>query len=145
MLALLVTSFLSLTTNWELPVPKALRLYLDQTDPSHLITAIRPDGKSIVLPVTPLAFDSRMPTQFCSLTIAGGTFPYTLGELTIRLEDRQRTYMNVTIIAKFTQDGGKLSIPLTLGLRGGFLDGRKLLGEPDTIAPFGQKWVLEDP
>jgi len=30
-------------------------------------------------------------------------------------------------------------------IRGGFLDGRRLLAEPDPIAPFGQKWTLEEP
>ncbi|HEV3384742.1 MAG TPA: hypothetical protein VG097_07995 [Gemmata sp.] len=53
--------------------------------------------------------------------------------------------MNVTIITKLTQDGGRLTIPPVLGLRGGFLDGRRLLAEPDPSAVFGQKWTLEEP
>jgi hypothetical protein len=95
--------------------------------------------------VKPLTFVPALRPILKTLTIAGGIYPYTLGELTIQLEDRQRTIMTTTIIAKLTQDGGRLPIPLTLGLRGGFLDGRRLLAEPDPLAPFGQKWTLEEP
>jgi hypothetical protein len=93
----------------------------------------------------PLTFAASMHPMLKTLTIAGGTYPYTLGELSIQLEDRKGTLMNVTIIAKLTQDGGRFPIPLTLGLRGGFLDGRRLLAEPDPSARFGQKWTLEVP
>ena len=95
--------------------------------------------------VTPLPFDPLTPPQLRTITIAGGTFPYDLGELTIQLEDRNRTVFPVTVVAKLTQDGGRLTVPLTLGLRGGFLDGRILHGEPDPTAPFGQTWTLIDP
>jgi hypothetical protein len=95
--------------------------------------------------VRPLPFAQNMPSSLRQLTIAGGTYPYTLGEVSIQLEDRTGTVMNVAIIAKLTQDGGRLPIPFTLGLRGGFLDGRRLLAEPDPSAPFGQSWTLEEP
>jgi hypothetical protein len=92
--------------------------------------------------VTPLPFDALTPPQLRVLTIAGGTFPYTLGELTIQLEDQDGTVLPVTVIAKLTRDGGRLAVPLTLGLRGGFLEGRKLHAGPDATVPFGQAWGL---
>lgn len=95
--------------------------------------------------VTPLPFDARTPPPLRTVTIAGGTFPYDLGELTIRLEDRDRTHLSVTLVAKFARDGGRLAVPFTLGLRGGFLDGRTLHAEPDAAAPFGQRWALDGP
>ena len=95
--------------------------------------------------VTPLPFDPLTPPHLRTITIAGGTFPYDLGELTIQLEYRNRTVFPVTVVAKLTQDGGRLTVPLTLSLRGGFLDGRILHGEPDPTAPFGQAWTLADP
>lgn len=171
-----------------------LELYLDHTNPSHVITVSRPDGSSVRLPVlrlityanflgsqkpspnsgrhviceclidtgaywsiipqqiwqlflpgivTPLTFDASVPQVLREVVIGGRTYPYTLGELSIRLEDRRRKHMYVTIIAKLTQDGGHIGLPLILGLRGGFLEGRKLLAEPDYSAPYGQKWTLE--
>jgi hypothetical protein len=51
----------------------------------------------------------------------------------------------VTVVARLTHDGGTLTIPLSLGLRGGVIDGRILIGEPDLSAPFGQVWWLQDP
>lgn len=53
--------------------------------------------------------------------------------------------MDVTVIAQLTRDGGRLTIPMVLGLCGGVLDGRILRGEPDTTATYGQAWVLEEP
>jgi hypothetical protein len=50
----------------------------------------------------------------------------------------------VTIVAKLLQDGGRLAVPLTLGLRGGFLDGRKVRAEPERSAAFGQEWFVAD-
>ncbi len=41
--------------------------------------------------VTPLPFDAQTPPQLRVITIAGGTFPYELGELTIQLEDQDHT------------------------------------------------------
>lgn len=95
--------------------------------------------------ITPLPFDTRTPPPLRTVTIGGGTFPYDLGELTIRLEDRDRNHLSVTLIAKLAHDGGRLSVPFTLGLRGGVLDGRVLHAEPDPAAPHGQAWVLTDP
>lgn len=95
--------------------------------------------------VTPLPFDPLTPPRLRTTTIAGGTFPYTLGEFTLQLEDQDGTVLPVTVVAKLTQDGGRLPVPLTLGLRGGFLDGRRLLAEPDAAAPFGQAWSVRDP
>jgi len=95
--------------------------------------------------VTPLPFDALTPPVLRALTIAGGTFPYTLGELTIQLEDYDHTILPITIVAKLTQDGGRLAVPLTLGLRGGFLEGRTLSAAPDATEPFAQAWVLQDP
>jgi hypothetical protein len=94
--------------------------------------------------VTPLPFDAQTPPALRTLTIAGGTYPYTLGELTFDLQDLDLCTLNVTIIAKLVQDAGRLAIPLTLGLRGGFLDGRKLHAKPDPSASFGQAWGIED-
>jgi hypothetical protein len=95
--------------------------------------------------VTPLPFDPSTPHGLRFLTIAGGTHPFDLGEITLRLEDRSGEALNVTLVAKFTRDGGALRIPLTLGLRGGVLDGRVLRAEPDPTAPHGQAWSLADP
>ncbi|MBA4064993.1 MAG: hypothetical protein C0501_15030 [Isosphaera sp.] len=95
--------------------------------------------------VTPLPFHPSMPAHLRRLTIAGGTFDYDLGELVIPLRDRRGGALDVTVVAKFTRDGGRLNVPLTLGFRGGFLDGRVLRTEPDPAAPHGQRWTLEDP
>jgi hypothetical protein len=95
--------------------------------------------------VTPLPFDARTPPALRSVTIGGGTFSYELGELTIRLEDRDHNHLTVTFIAKLAQDGGRLSSALTLGLRGGVLDGRVLHAAPDPAAPHGQAWSLAGP
>lgn len=94
--------------------------------------------------VTPLPFHPSMPAHLRSLTIAGGTFPYDLGELTIPLRDPSGSHLDVRVVAKFTRDGGRLNIPLTLGLSGGVLDGRVLRAYPDPATAFGQAWVLED-
>ena len=95
--------------------------------------------------ITPLPFDPATPPGHRFITIAGGTYPFELGEIPARLEDPSRATMDVTLIAKFTRDGGRLTIPLTLGLRGGVLDGRVLRAEPDPAAPHGQAWSLADP
>ena len=95
--------------------------------------------------VTPLPFDPAMPQSQRVITVGGGTWPYDLVELTIRLLDRQRGALNATVVAQLTRDGGKLTVPVVLGLRGGVIDGRILRAEPDLAAPFGQSWLLEDP
>lgn len=94
--------------------------------------------------VTPLAFDPSMPPGYRSVTIGGGTFPYSLGEISLRLQDLQGTIMDVKLIAKLTIDGGRYPLPLTLGLRGGFFEGRWFIAEPDTNFTHGQKWTLAD-
>jgi hypothetical protein len=94
--------------------------------------------------VTPLPFDANTPQQLRVTTIGGGTFPYTLGELTIDLQNPDLSLYPVTIVAKLIQDGGRLAAPLTLGLRGGFLDGRKVRAEPESPAAFGQEWFVAD-
>ena len=95
--------------------------------------------------VTPLPFDPTVPAADRRLTVAGGTYPYELGEITLPLRDRSGGHLDVRVVAMFTRDGVALNIPLTLGLRGGVLDGRVLKAEPDPSAPFGQAWVLQDP
>jgi hypothetical protein len=95
--------------------------------------------------VTRLPFHPSMPQQHRRLTIAGGTFPYELGELAIPLMDQEGGALDVTVVAKFTQDGGRLNVPLTLGLRGGFLDGGTLSAGPDATAAHGQSWTLTNP
>ena len=95
--------------------------------------------------VTPLPFDPAMPLQRRSVTVGGGRFPYDLGELIIQLRDLDRRTLDVRIVAQLTRDGGALTIPMTLGLRGGAIDGRRLRAEPDPAASFGQSWWLEDP
>ena len=52
--------------------------------------------------------------------------------------------MDVRVVAQLTRDNGALTIPMTLGLRGGVIDGRRLRADPDPIVPFGQSWWLED-
>ena len=52
--------------------------------------------------------------------------------------------MSLRIVAQLTRDGGALTIPMTLGLRGGVTDGHVLRAEPDPAAPFGHSWFLED-
>lgn len=95
--------------------------------------------------VTPLPFDPAVPAADRFLTVAGGIYPYELGEITLPLRDLAGGRLDARVVAMFTRDGGGLNIPLTLGLRGGVLDGRVLKAEPDPSAPFGQAWVLEDP
>lgn len=95
--------------------------------------------------VTPLPFHPSTPAHLRTLTIGGGTFPFDLGEMTIPLHDPSGGQMNLVVVAKFTRDGGRLPIPLTLGLGGGVIDGRVLRAYPDPAAPFGQAWALEDP
>jgi hypothetical protein len=94
--------------------------------------------------VAPLPFDTRTPQHLRATTIADGTFPYTLGELTLNLQNSDLSLYPVTVIAKLLHDGGRLAVPLTLGLRGGFLDGRKVRAEPDPVAAFGQEWTVSD-
>ena len=94
--------------------------------------------------VTPLPFDPAMPLRHRSVAVGGGRYLYELGEIAIKLtDDRQRT-MDLRIVAQFTRDGGALTIPMVLGLSGGAIDGRVLRSEPDSAAPFGQAWSLED-
>lgn len=95
--------------------------------------------------VTPLRFHPSMPAHHRRVVIAGGTFPYELGELVVPLRDQYGGGLDVAVVAKLTQDGGSLNIPLSLGLRGGFLDGRRLYADPDSAIPHGQRWTLEDP
>ena len=95
--------------------------------------------------VTRLPFHPSVPAGLRTLIIAGVSVPYELGELSVRLRDKDGHVLDLQLIAKFTQDGGRLPIPLTLGLRGGLLEGRKLLAEPDPAVPFGQAWNLHDP
>lgn len=95
--------------------------------------------------VTPLPFHPSMPPHHRRLVIAGGTFPYDLGELVIQLRDKEGGVLDVAVVAKLTRDGGALDVPLTLGLRGGFLDNSRLRADPDPAASHGQSWVLESP
>lgn len=95
--------------------------------------------------VTPLPFDPLMPQVHRFVSVGNGNYPYELGELAVQLIDYQRRTMDLRIVAQFTRDGGALAIPMTLGLRGGVIDGRIIRGEPDPAAPFGQAWWLEDP
>jgi hypothetical protein len=95
--------------------------------------------------VTPLRFDPMMPQSQRTITVAGGVYPYELAEVPIRVHDLAGQILDVTVVAQLTRDGGRLSIPVTLGLSGGILDGRILRAEPDTGAPFGQAWQLEEP
>jgi hypothetical protein len=95
--------------------------------------------------VMPLPFDSSMPQRHRSTGFGGGRYAYELGELTIRLRDLDGNTMGLRIIAQLTRDGGVLTAPLVLGLRGGAIDGRLLRAEPDPAAPFGQEWSLADP
>lgn len=95
--------------------------------------------------VTSLPFTLSMPHHRRSVTVGGGRYPYELGELTIRLHDLRRRTMDVRIVAQLTRDGGALTIPMVLGLRGGAIDGRVLRSAPDPAANFGQDWFLEDP
>jgi hypothetical protein len=95
--------------------------------------------------VLPLPFDPAMPLAHRFVSLGGGSFPYELGELTIRLTDRDQRTMDVRIVAQFTRDNGALTVPMILGLRGGAIDGRILRSAPDPGAPFGQDWFLEDP
>jgi hypothetical protein len=95
--------------------------------------------------VTPLAFDPAMTPIQRRTIIAGGRYPFELGELDVELFDYDRHTMVVRIVAQFTRDGGTLVTPMILGLRGGAIDGRILHAEPDPAAPFGQAWFLEDP
>jgi hypothetical protein len=94
--------------------------------------------------ITPLPFDPQTPPALRTLTFGGVTFPYTLGQLSFDLQDFDLTTLNVTLTAKLAQDGGRLALPLVLGLRGGFLDGRKVHAEPDPSAAFGQAWNVEN-
>jgi hypothetical protein len=95
--------------------------------------------------VTRLPFHSTMPHPYRKLTIAGGTFPFELGELVIPLVDQEGGSLDTTVVAKLTQDGGQLNVPLTLGLRGGFLDAGTLNVSPDAAASHGQSWILASP
>lgn len=107
--------------------------------PERIWASLRPNA------ITRLVFDSAMPLIDRMVSVAGGTYSYELGELRCRLIDRERRSMNVTIIAKLIQDGGRLTTPMVLGLRGGVLDGRILRSQPAPASPFGEAWTLEDP
>jgi hypothetical protein len=86
-----------------------------------------------------------MPPIHRSVSVGNGNYPYELGELTVQLRDLDRRTMDLHLVAQFTRDSGALTIPMTLGLRGGVIDGRRLRAEPDPDVPFGQSWWLEEP
>ena len=94
--------------------------------------------------MTPLAFPTGTPPGETRLVVAGGMYSYTLGEIVLRLEDSRRQRLDVAVVAELTRDGGALRIRLTIGLRGGVIDGRTLTAVPDPLAPFGQAWALEE-
>jgi hypothetical protein len=95
--------------------------------------------------VTPLPVDPSMPQRHRATSFGGGRYPYELGELTVRLRDLDRNVVDLRIVAQLTRDGGALTAPVVLGLRGGAIDGRVLHAEPDSAAPLGQAWSLADP
>ena len=95
--------------------------------------------------VTPLPFDPAMPQSLRFVSLAGGRWPYDLGELTIRIRDLVGGSMDVRVVAQLIRDNGNYKAPMILGLRGGVIDGRILRGEPDAAAPHGQAWTLEGP
>jgi hypothetical protein len=95
--------------------------------------------------VTPLPFDQAMPPNQRVFSFGGGTWPYELGELTIHIRDLVGGSMTVKLVAQLSRDGGRLMVPMVLGLRGGVIDGRILRSEPDPAAHFGEAWFLEDP
>jgi hypothetical protein len=95
--------------------------------------------------VTRLPFHPTMPLPYRKLTIAGGTFPFELGELVIPLVDQEGGSLDATVVAKLTRDGGNLNVPLTLRLRGGFLDAGTPNVGPDAAASHGQSWILASP
>lgn len=95
--------------------------------------------------ITPLPFLPSTPPDRRQVTVAGGRFPFDLGEITLRLEDKSGGRLDVTVVAMFTRDGGRLNVPLTLGLCGGVLDGRVLRSGPDPAAPHGREWTLDGP
>jgi hypothetical protein len=95
--------------------------------------------------VTMLPFDPAVPQSQRVVAFGGGRWPYDLAELTIRILDKDRRSLDATAVAQLTRDGGALTVPMVLGLRGGAIDTRILRAEPDSSAPFGQRWVLEDP
>ena len=95
--------------------------------------------------VTPFPFDAAMPQAERFVSVGNGNYPYDLGELAIRLIDQNQRTLDLRIVAQLTRDNGALAIPMTLGLRGGAIDGRILWSEPDPTAPFAQAWWLEDP
>ncbi|MBX9578764.1 MAG: hypothetical protein K2X87_00505 [Gemmataceae bacterium] len=95
--------------------------------------------------MTPLPFAPATPAAHRTLAIGGGTYPFDLGEMALHLADLSGGRLDVRVVAKFTRDGGRLALPLVLGLRGGLLDGRRLLAEPDPAAPFGQGWAVDGP
>jgi hypothetical protein len=95
--------------------------------------------------VATLPFDVAMPQNLRVISLPGGIFPYQLAEVPIHLQDRTGGFLDVTVVAQLTHDGGRLTIPMVLGLRGGILDSRVLRAEPDAAAPHGQTWTLEEP
>lgn len=95
--------------------------------------------------VTPLAFDPSTSALQRRLTVGGDTFSFELGEITLRLEDPRQRYLTVTAAVQLLQDGGSFPLPMTIGLRGGVIDGRTLTAKPDPAAPFGRGWHLDEP
>jgi hypothetical protein len=95
--------------------------------------------------VTPLPFHPAMSHLHRFVSVGKGNYPYQLAEVPIRLWDQNQRTMDMRIVAQLTQDGGSLRMPMTLGLRGGVIDGRIIRSEPDSTVAFGQAWWLEDP
>lgn len=93
----------------------------------------------------PLPFDPSMPYSQRRVAFAGGVYPYYLAELTFQLHDLVGGMLQIKVVAQLLQDGGRLTTPMTIGLRGGVLDGRIFRSYPDPGAPFGEQWLLEDP
>lgn len=95
--------------------------------------------------VTRLPFHPSVPPGLRVLVVAGISVSYELAELGMRLRDRDGQFLDIRLVAKFTQDGGRLPDTIVLGLRGGFLEGRTLRANPDPAVPHGQAWLLEQP
>lgn len=94
---------------------------------------------------TPLPFDPQTPAHLRTVTIAGGTYPFTLAEVRFDLQDLDLNVLPVVLIAKFVHDGGRLPLALVLGLRGGLLEERTSTAVADPGAPHGQSWAVSAP
>jgi hypothetical protein len=78
-----------------------------------------------------LRFAGGVTARAPRLRVLGGSYPYRMGRVLVAAADTHgRQLPRVPVIAQFAEDGGNLS-GILMGMRGGILDGRRLVVDVD--------------